>query len=384
MRIRRAATRRAGSTGDVGTAGGDATGAAPAPLKVVVASMWPSRPTPEFGIFVKRHVGSLRAAGVEVIVVPLTETRSGRLRTATKYLSLMLRITWAARRAEPDLLVAHYLNPTGDVTRMASSLSGVPYVVIAHGTDVRNAVARPDGPYAARTRAIVQGAAGVVAVSEDLATDLLGLVPGVNVDVCNMGVDTRTFLPRAEATELPAAGETLRLLSVGSLTPDKNHAALIRAVALTSDINLVIVGEGATRPALELLIAEHELSNRVALAGRVPPAELASWYGRFHGACLPSLREGYGLAALEALACGCPVLVASGAPVSKLVIDGVTGVIVDAGDVEAMAAALERMRGISHLTASQVADVTSGRSCDDQARAMAGLLRVALLRAAAR
>jgi len=158
------------------------------------------------------------------------------------------------------------------------------------------------------------------------------------------------------------------------LTPDKNHAALTRAVAQCANTNLVIVGDGATRAALELLIDELDLRNRVALAGRIPPAELATWYGRFHGSCLISLREGFGLAALEALACGCPVLVSSTAPVSELVDDGVTGAVVDPTDIDDIARGITSMRNIGHLNSAQIAAVTAGRTTDDQAQKMAALL----------
>ncbi|MBC7643617.1 MAG: glycosyltransferase [Thermoleophilia bacterium] len=344
------------------------------PLRVVVASMWPSARTPEYGIFVRRHVQALRRAGVDVTVAKLTESRSGRLRVATKYLSLMLRTAYATRRTKPDLIVAHYLNPTGDVSRMAATLTGTPFVVVAHGTDVRNSLARPDGKYAQRTRSIVRSARAVLAVSQPLADDLKRLVPEVDVAICDMGIDTHSFVPAATPAPAPRDDETLRLLAVGSLTPDKNHAALIRAVAQSSDTNLVIVGEGATRPALELLIDELGLRNRVALAGRIPPAELSTWYPRFHGACLPSLREGFGLSALEALACGCPVLVSSAAPVSGLVKDGVTGAVVDATDVDDIARGITRMRSLGQLDAAQVRTITAGRTVDEQAQKMAALL----------
>lgn len=341
--------------------------------------MWPSEAAPERGIFVARQVEALRTLGHDVEVAPLTDVRTGRLRTPLKYLRLARDARRRGTAQGPDVVHGHFLLPTGAVARMTARRLGVPYVVTAHGTDVRNA--EGSARLRARTEPVVREAALVVAVSDALAVRLRELYPGLRVEVCDMGVDDAIFTPVGEGT--PPAASAPRFVAVGSLLANKNHERLLRAVAGIDGARLVCIGEGEQRATLERLAVDLGMRDRFALPGRFPHADLATWYRGATAACLVSIDEGFGLAALEAIACGCPVVVSQTAPVSELVTPRgpAPGTIVDPHDVDDIANGLRAAATLPHADAPTTRTAIAGRTLTDRARELAALLEDALARA---
>ena len=137
-----------------------------------------------------------------------------------------------------------------------------------------------------------------------------------------------------------SGGPGVRYLSVGRLVPQKNQALLIRAFAQVAgpDDRLVILGEGRRRGALEALVAELGLGDRVALPGHVD--QPAAHYRAADVFVLSSDYEGLGVVVVEALAAGLPLVVTDCCVnMAELVADG-RGRMVAVRDVEALAAAM--------------------------------------------
>jgi glycosyltransferase involved in cell wall biosynthesis len=131
---------------------------------------------------------------------------------------------------------------------------------------------------------------------------------------------------------------------VGNLVPVKNHERLLAAFARVhprTGGSLAIVGAGPLEPELRARADELGIGAAVHFAGEVPETEVPRWLRGADAACLVSERVGFGLAALEALACGRPVVLSRTAGAAPLVEDGVTGVLCDPLDVDSIAAALE-------------------------------------------
>jgi glycosyltransferase involved in cell wall biosynthesis len=152
------------------------------------------------------------------------------------------------------------------------------------------------------------------------------------------GVDIDAFhMPRHDETERGM------LLFVGN-SEDYNKGVVyaIRALAmLPPGPRLYIVGG----PSGEPHVAPEEarrlgVEDRVTIVGRVSVEELARWYRRAQILVAPSLYEGFGLPAAEAMACGTPVVASDGGALPEVVADGETGRITPAGDARALADAL--------------------------------------------
>jgi glycosyltransferase involved in cell wall biosynthesis len=126
------------------------------------------------------------------------------------------------------------------------------------------------------------------------------------------------------------------LLAVSRLTEQKGIDVAIRALAaLPGDTALVVLGDGPERAALKRLALELGLEQRVFLLGRVP--DVASWLRRASLFVHPARWEGFGLAVLEAMLAGLPVVASNVSSLPELVLDGETGVLVAPDDAAALA-----------------------------------------------
>jgi glycosyltransferase involved in cell wall biosynthesis len=135
------------------------------------------------------------------------------------------------------------------------------------------------------------------------------------------------------------------LLYVGGLSPHKNLLRLIAAFAQSAppDTRLVLTGDihdvfHTHVPQIRSAIARHEIQDRVILTGFVPDDDLVYLYSRASALVQPSLLEGFGLPAVEAMACGTPVLSSLAGSLPEVV--GPAGVYFDPNDVRSIAQAI--------------------------------------------
>ncbi len=138
--------------------------------------------------------------------------------------------------------------------------------------------------------------------------------------------------PRLESLGLAGAGRTVTY--VGGFGPHKNLERLVRVFASLSghpeleDVRLVMVGEFAREVfhshigTIRALVAELGIEGRVKFTGYLPDEELVVLLNRSTVLVLPSLMEGFGLPAVEAAACGCPVIATTASPLPALLGEG--------------------------------------------------------------
>jgi glycosyltransferase involved in cell wall biosynthesis len=294
---------------------------------VVLATSYPRHADDTAGRFVADAVERLRAAGAEVEVVSPASFRHFGIAYGAGVIGNLRREPWraallpaflagfarAARRAarDADLVHAHWL-PSG----LAAMATGKPFVVQLWGTDVELARRAPR-----LARAVLRRAEAVVCPSTALAGDATRL-GARQVEVVPSGVD----LP----PEVGAEANPPEVLYAGRLSPEKGVLELVEA-AEGGAMKLVVAGDGPLR-------------NRVPQAlGFVPPAELERLYARAAVVACPSLREGFGVACLEAMAHGRPVVASGVGGLLDLVVNGETGIVVEPGNVPALRNALERL-----------------------------------------
>jgi len=142
-------------------------------------------------------------------------------------------------------------------------------------------------------------------------------------------------------TEWGLEPDTRVVLVVGRLQKQKNQQLAIRAVErMPRDVSLVLVGEGADRPALQRLAGDLGVSDRVVFAGLRPGRPLMAIADAI---CLPSLSEGMPLVGAEAMMSGRPVVVTGVRGNRELIDDERTGLVVPPGDPDALAGALLRL-----------------------------------------
>ena len=215
----------------------------------------------------------------------------------------------------------------------------------------------------------VQGETQVVAAADALiantdaeAASLVSLYEACpdNVSVVSPGVDLYTFTAGSgrkaarEAVGLPQDAHILAF--VGRIQPHKGPEVLIRAVAemlnhsphLRPKLITVIMG-GASGSGLgeverlKDLTSWLNISDVVRFENPVPRAQIPQWYRAADLVCVPSYSESFGLVALEAQACGTPVVATAVGGLRTAIADGISGVLVDGHDPRAWSSVLARL-----------------------------------------
>jgi teichuronic acid biosynthesis glycosyltransferase TuaC len=255
------------------------------------------------------------------------------------------RAIGAMHRRKPfDVINAHWMYPDGVSAARLGAKLGVPVVLTALGCDVNDdlesAAKRP------RILAATRAAAAVTAVSQPLADRLEAAgVPKQKLHVIPNGVDTTRFAPRDRAASRAALGlgESPLVVCVSRLSHEKGVDVLVDALATlrarVPAARVAVVGEGAEHAALDQRIAAAGLGDVVRLVGAVPHASVPTWMAAADVVCMPSRREGHPNAAMEALACGRP-LVASRAGALTALVTAARGITVEPGDAAALGGAL--------------------------------------------
>jgi len=252
-----------------------------------------------------------------------------------------LALRRAARQA--DLVALHTPFPLGDLGLLLAR--GVPLVVHWHADIIRQRrAARLLSPLIRRTLA---RAARIVVSHPGAADASPWLAPvAATCAVVPYGVDAEAWAhpspgEAAEAERLRAEHPRL-VAALGRLVPYKGFEVLVEAMAAV-DGTAVIVGEGPERARLAARIAALGLGRRVLLAGRLPRAQVKALLHAARVFAFPSVSaaEAFGIAQLEAMACGLPVVnTALPTAVPWVARDGAEAVTVPPGDAAALAAAL--------------------------------------------
>jgi D-inositol-3-phosphate glycosyltransferase len=209
---------------------------------------------------------------------------------------------------------------------------------------------------------VVAAATGLIANTDAEAASLVSLYSACpdNVHVVSPGVDLYTFTAgggRAAARKVVGlAQDALVITFVGRIQPHKGPELLIRAASemikhspqLRPKLVVNIIGgaSGANTSEVERLkelVTWLGISDVVRFAPPVPRTDLPQWYRAADLVCVPSYSESFGLVALEAQACGTPVVATAVGGLRTAVADGISGVLVDGHDPRAWSSVLARL-----------------------------------------
>jgi len=151
----------------------------------------------------------------------------------------------------------------------------------------------------------------------------------------------------ADGAAVPYTGGEPRLLCVGRLIPIKGHLVLLRALAQARTrvpaVTLDIAGRGSLEPALKSYARELGLADAVRFLGFVSPVQKAIEDAAI--VVVPSLGEGFGMVALEAMERARPVIASAVGGLPEIVADGETGLVVPSADADALAEAIVALAG---------------------------------------
>jgi D-inositol-3-phosphate glycosyltransferase len=209
---------------------------------------------------------------------------------------------------------------------------------------------------------VVKASSALIANTASEAASLVSLYDACpdRVFVVPPGVDLKTYKvgagKSASRAKLLIKPETLLLAFVGRIQPHKGPDVLIRAVAeilkhtpsLKSRLKAVIIGgaSGSGQGEIEKLLGLARFLGVADVFEFLPPVaheDLSDWYRASDLVCVPSYSESFGLVALEAQACGTPVIATAVGGLRTAVADGISGLLVDGHDPRAWSATILRL-----------------------------------------
>ncbi len=250
-----------------------------------------------------------------------------------------------AARHSLDLLHVHYAIPHSISALLAREMVGrrhrrLPFITTLHGTDIT--LVGADRSYFPITKFSIEESDGVTAISEYLRAQTVEFFRVESeIRVILNFVNCEMYQPdpeRRRSSEFAPAGEKL-LIHISNFRPVKRVQDCIRIlkeVLQHTPARLLMVGDGPERGPAETLARELNLEEQVTFIGKQGHVERL--IPQAHVLLLPSELESFGLAALEAMACGVPPVATRTGGVPELITDGVDGYLEAPGDIAAQAA----------------------------------------------
>ena len=286
---------------------------------------------------------ALRARGLDARVVTSTrgpdvvdEVPVHRIRTALApgagfafAPSMLRRLRDVIDREQFDVVHAHasVVSPVAYGGALAGARAGLPTVLTFHSMLYRSAVllGATESLFGwSRERVLLS------AVSSVVAAQAARWMPDAAVAVLPNGIDVSFW----RAVERAPAGDAVTFVSAMRLSRTKRAVALVRAFARAArfagaapHLRLVIAGDGPDRDVIRRLASELGVADRVELPGQLSRADLRALYGRAHAFVLPSERESFGIAALEARTAGLPVIAMLASGARDFIRQGVDGLL---------------------------------------------------------
>jgi N-acetyl-alpha-D-glucosaminyl L-malate synthase BshA len=262
-------------------------------------------------------------------------------------LALAVRMHEVVRSAKLDVLHCHYAIPHATSAWIAREMlretgDDVALVTTLHGTDIT--IVGQDPSYWAITKFSIEKSDRITAVSESLQLETINAFgcTGCSVEVIHNFIDPAVYdrarYPGALDGLVASPGKVL--MHISNFRAVKRTVDVIRIFAQVSGAmpaTLVMVGDGPDRGLAQDEARQLGVADRVQFLGRIDNvAPLLASADLF---LLPSDNESFGLSALEALACGVPVVASNAGGIPEVIRDGITGALRPVGDVDGMASA---------------------------------------------
>ena len=316
---------------------------------LVITTMYPGKRTPSFGIFIKNQIEQIKEHDFNVDLLTIKNDKMDRKNVVFKYTVWLIKFSFTLifKAERYHVIHAHYLFPSGWLGRLIKRIYKTRLIVTAHGGDI-DKMPQKHRKIDRQIKKILVDADHIIAVGErlKLVINKKYQIAHNKLTVLNMGVNRNIFKPgsKVEAREqLDLPGNKRIILFVGNLIKAKGLEELVTACTTLADqfdLECHLVGANKEPYFFAKLIQSttinihyHEATNQ---------AQVANWFRAADVFVLPSHMEGFGLVALEAMACHTPVIGTNVGGLSYL-LSGEAGLIVPPFNPNAIADAIKQL-----------------------------------------
>ena len=266
---------------------------------------------------------------------------------------MVLSLRRALRQFQPDIVHAHWWMPAGVAARIAIATTPGRYklLVTCHGSDYFILGER----FSRLRRWVFARSDAVTMVSPAMREHAISRgLPGNKINVAPMGVDFQNRFVHEDNADRRG------VIYVGRLIEGKGVDNLLKAWAQisqdTRSQGLTIIGDGSHRVSLQNLSRTLGVADSVTFTGAIPQDELPAYFQQAALLVFPSVgQEGLGLVAIEAMGCGCPVLISDVGSLEDVIIDGETGFVYPMGNSTALSQRLDELVPATELRAATAA-----------------------------
>lgn len=237
----------------------------------------------------------------------------------------------------PNVIHAHTLGTDSALGAWLKKKLQCPLIVTTHGSDTS---VRVEQGRASELKPLCDGADHIVAVSSALAGKLKTCGTKTPITVILNGF-------RVQALSVPSSEDRVpcSIVQVAHLIKQKHFDVTLRAFARLKKeypaAQFTVVGQGSEREALEALADELGVSESVHFLGQLPNEAVLAEMSKAQFFCMPSVREGFGIVYLEAMASGCITIGTEGEGIADLIENGKNGFLVPPEDPDAIARVIE-------------------------------------------
>lgn len=286
------------------------------------------------------HYSEENSEQVDTFVLP--KWLPGKL----SYFASVFALKRVLKQFKPDIFHAHYLSSYGFIGAMANYH---PYYVSVWGRDIfkfplQGSLNRNIVDYTLKKADVICSTSHVMAKETNKYTDK-------KVYITPFGVDLNKFKP----TEKDKKGDRLTIGTVKALSDKYGIADLIQAFAdiykKVPNAELLIVGDGPQRAEYEKQTKSLGIDSVTTFTGRVPNDKVPEYINKMDLFAVPSTEdsESFGVAAVEAMACGVPVVVSNVGGLPEVVLEGETGFVVEKENPDQLAQALLTLMNDANL-----------------------------------
>ena len=321
---------------------------------LLVSNMYPDKKHPSYGIFVKRFANELEKLGI-CYDCSVMHQKNCKIEKVVGYVKFYCRTFIKVLTGTYDVIYIHYASHSSIPILAVSRFKKLNIYTNVHGSDVVP-INEHQEKMQKYTKAILNKSQKVIVPSEffkeyvsnkyDIATNVITIYP-------SGGIDKNVFFPMCKKEieyirkQYGIDNELITFGMAGRLIERKGWKFFVKAIKLLNDrgikANFMIAGSGPDEDKLDKLINECGLKNIIKRIELLPQKELCKFYNIVDYFVFPSsLSESLGLVAIEAMACGTPVIASNFAAPKYYIQNGVNGYKFEKGNIEELADVMAR------------------------------------------